>query len=93
MYYIGRFVGLPKIGVSDRQDLEITVFGQFRHFLNKMLHSDHFLLTNGYVPPQKSCFLGPKLPPQNVTFVIFGPEQRGVFMRVNATSQITRLYP
>ena len=44
-------------------------------------------------PPQKVDFLGPKLLPKNVTFVIFEPEQRGIFMRVNATSLVTRLYP
>ena len=33
MYYTERFDGLPKIDVSDRQDLKITVFSQFRHFL------------------------------------------------------------
>ena len=33
MYYIGRLDGLPKTGVSGRQDLKITVFGRFQHFL------------------------------------------------------------
>ena len=34
MYYIGRFVNLPKTGVSGRQDLKITLFSHSQHFLN-----------------------------------------------------------
>ena len=44
-------------------------------------------------PPQKVDFFGPKPSPKNVTFVIFRPDRRGIFMRVNATSLVTRLYP
>ena len=33
---VGRSVDLPKIGVSGRLDLKLTVFGQFQHFLNKI---------------------------------------------------------
>ena len=57
------------------------------------LYSDNFPLRNWYVPPQKSCFLGSKLSPQNVTFAIFGPEPRGVFMSVDSTFPDSRVYP
>ena len=57
------------------------------------LYSDHFPLRNWYIPLQKNRFLGPKLSPQNVTFAIFGPEQRGVFMSVDSTSPDSRVYP
>ena len=45
MYYIGRFDGLPKTGVSGRQDLKITGFGQFQHLI--------FKNENGMPPPQQ----------------------------------------
>ena len=90
---IGRFDGRLKTGVSDRQDLKITVFGQFRHFLDQILHSGQFPMKNGYVPLQKIDVFGPELTPKNVTLVNYWPDSDGVFTCVNATSLVTRLYP
>ena len=47
----------------------------------------------GMSPPQKVVFLGPKLSLKNVTFVIYGPDSDGVFMRVNSTFPVSRVYP
>ena len=61
-------------------------------FMIWRLHSDHFPLRNGYVPP-KFVFLGSKLSLKNVTFVIYGPDSDGIFMRVNSTFPVSRVYP
>ena len=58
------------------------------------LHSDHFPLRNGYVPPPpKVDLFGPKLAPKNVTLVIYGPDSDGVFVSVDSTSPDSRVYP
>ena len=44
-------------------------------------------------PPKKVVFLGPKLSLKNVKFAIYEPDSDGIFMRVNSTFPISRVYP
>ena len=53
MYYIGRFDGLPKTGVSGRQDLKITVLADFSTFWSKCPSMTIFKNENGMSPSNK----------------------------------------
>ena len=72
-----------KIGVSDRQDLKITVFGQFRRFFGLNATFRPLSRQKWVCPPKKVDSFGAKLAHKNFTLAIYRPEPRGVFRCVN----------